>query len=560
MEEKMKTKMLLVFVAFLIILQVVGTAGAASCNPSGADFKVLSAVWGNSTHPVSAGPGNMGVPLTVTLQGYGTNCDIIGVNGTLRMPVGYTNPYNGSTSVSYHIDQIAPESISTMVFYVNIAKTVSASPTTVYGFTLDVYFNYTNNTNRNSQALGITMPMRGSVAISYGISNRNIIAGEINNVTVQVMNSGSGYVDDFITSVPSSSSLNILGQPSEIVSLPPYSTRNVTMQIYIPPSSSGGTVPLSLKSYYTNPYGYNTSANYTLDLYAVSPSQGTVSALLSPLTLNITPTTIVPGQITMLTFSFTNRGNATLNNLSVQTPTLGSERGTQFVGYTPIKIDYIKPHSTVNITENIYTNSTTILPLNVTVKFLNGTRLEQVVENISLLSGGIIYLAPSSISTIPATVSPGGIFSVSFIITDTGTTGISNASASAVLPLGFSSYGTTSSDYVGSIQTETPTPFSLTLKTNESLKSGIYTIPVKVNYLGNFRQSLSTTVNVSVVVAESALQTPYNSSLVIRSSATNSKKHSSLYVLIGTLVLVLAAIFTILYRRRRRLKSSKKVR
>ena len=80
------------------VLQI-GVIHAAQCIPSGANFSVLNVAWGNSTHPVSAGPGEMDVPLTVSLEAYGTNCNLYDVEGQLQVYGGFSNFSTGQKHI-----------------------------------------------------------------------------------------------------------------------------------------------------------------------------------------------------------------------------------------------------------------------------------------------------------------------------------------------------------------------------------------------------------------------------------------------------------------------------
>jgi acyl-coenzyme A thioesterase PaaI-like protein len=44
-------------------------------------------------------------------------------------------------------------------------------------------------------------------------------------------------------------------------------------------------------------------------------------------------------------------------------------------------------------------------------------------------------------------------------------------------------------------------PVTMTLRSNTSLKAGKYTLPVRINYLNNLRENLSTTILVPITIA-----------------------------------------------------------
>jgi hypothetical protein len=284
---------------------------------------------------------------------------------------------------------------------------------------------------------------------------------------------------------------------------------------------------------------------------------------LIPLMVNVFPSVLVSGQINNITFSFNNTGNTTLNSVSAAASIKGGQSGVVFIGRQPIQIESIPPKSTVSVTEGIYENSSQIFPLNLSVSFFNGTDLQQIADSFAMLSSGTIDLVPSSIAVSPSNLTQGSIFSVSFVVTDTGTIGVSDATATAVLPKGFKEYGTSGSTFIGSIATESQTPISLTLTTNSSIKTGNYIIPVEISYLNNLRQNLSTMVDVPVVIGKS-----YNTSVFVTSGpggasvpgrytyTGRARSGYSLYIEIG-LVIVVVVLLVLLIRERKKTQKNR---
>lgn len=324
---------------------------------------------------------------------------------------------------------------------------------------------------------------------------------------------------------------NIRSDESSIVNIPVFVDLNASSLI---------TVQVPITYSYLTLYQDSEVRNLTFDtLYCPSATQ---------LVVNVSPTVLVSGEINNFTITFTNTGNTVLNNLSAQTYVSGSQSGIQILNHKPINIESILPLSSVNVTQRIYENGSQIFPLNVSVTYFSGSSLEQVVDSVSMLSSGTIDMVPSSISVTPSTITPGSILSISFVITDTGTSGVTDAVATAIPPAGFKPYGVSGTDFIGSIGTETPTAVSLTLIANASLKSGSYTIPVQLSYLNTFRQNMSTTVNVPVTVLESG-----SSSRETSSSNGSSTQNGSfgVYILIGTFAAIIIAIFSIALVKRR---------
>ena len=380
--------------------------------------------------------------------------------------------------------------------------------------------------------------------------------GVTNNIPITVSNLGNDYYPSMQNVQLSLSSQYILqtGRNSSMTinSIAPGTSGTATAHAFINMSSSPLiTVKVPISYTYLTLYNDTEIRNLTFEtIYCPS---------LLPLSINVTPDVIVSGQINNLTLGFTNTGNTTLSNISAQISISGSQSGVQLVGKKPLSIGSISPGNTVNITQRIFENGSQMFPLNVTAAFFNGTNLDQVSDSFTMLSGGVINLVPSSISVTPTSITPGSIFSISFIITDTGTTGVSNANASAVLPNGFTNYGVSTYDYIGNIGVQSPTAVSIALVSNSSLKSGSYIIPIKLNYMGNFRQKDSITVNITVNVTGSGSGTKnYGTGTPSSTGSNGSAGNAGAYVLVGTFIAVVILIFAVPVLLRRRQAARKK--
>ena len=114
--------------ATLILFMGIGVVNATSCQTiSSPNIQVIGVTWGNSTHYISAYPGDRDVPLTVTLETYGTDCQFENLVGTLELYGGVTN-YNGGSVSTYYLQSTQPPSMFNMVFYLNIADNVTMGP------------------------------------------------------------------------------------------------------------------------------------------------------------------------------------------------------------------------------------------------------------------------------------------------------------------------------------------------------------------------------------------------------------------------------------------------
>ncbi len=386
-------------------------------------------------------------------------------------------------------------------------------------------------------------------------STQTVCRGISNIVPVNITDNSNNYDGAGMQDVSFSlDNKNLIAPATETInSINPHNSTVVDMPVFVNLSAPIGLINIQVPISYTflNLYNDSEVRNLTMDIVNCPSSL--------PITLNISSYAIVSGQVNNLTLSFTNTGNTTLRNISAQTSISSSQSGIEFVGHAPIEISSLAPHSTANVIQRLYENSSQIFSLNTTVTlFYNGT-FEEMESSFPMLSSGTVDMIPSSISITPTSVSAGSIFLVSFVLTDTGTSGVSNANASAVLPAGFSTYGTSSSTFIGSIGAETPTPVSITLMANSSVKPGSYKIPIKLDYQGSFRQTSSSYVNVTVnVTSGSSASSSGTAGSTAAASSSSSSSNIGLYIAIGTFIVIIGAIFGLQMMRQRRAASAAK--
>ncbi len=524
------------FAVFWALL-LIGACSAASCTSTGANFKVLGVNWGNATNHISAGPGEMDVPLTITLQSYGlggNTCNLVNLEGSLKVYGGLSN-FNGSSYPTDYIQQASVPSTFSMTFNLNIAKNLSAGNHTVYGYFLYLYYNYTNTTARNSQSINIGIPLYGSPRLSFTPTSRGVVAGVMNNLTVQVHNSGSGTAYYIRTAASGSSSLEQVNYPQPIASLAPGETKNITLQVYVSPGLAGQAVTFGLNPTYVSPYGYNTSAAGNLSLYALSALQSSVSLSASTVDLQ-------GGSTSAVLINITNTGASTIENvsaiLSAQSPLsiIGSSGYYNFKG--------IAPGATVSIPAELYvasSSSSGSTVANLDVQLGYDGQSESSPRILSFLTPGYINLTQVSTSVLPSSPSVGGIFSLTSTLNNIGTSSASAVTVTAHPPKGIESLGSNTT-FIGDISPDNPTAFTVSFIVPEGSKPGRYVIPVEIDYLNNLNQRVSTSMNFSVDIAAGA-------AAAVGSQGQQSRKGGSGGVVPLVIILIAIGVGVYLYRK-----------
>lgn len=294
--------------------------------------------------------------------------------------------------------------------------------------------------------------------------------------------------------------------------------------------------------------GINVNYQYLL-YYADSENRNItfeVQSCKSPLSVSVTPTSVTSGEIQNLSLSLANTGSMALNSIVVHfgIPSIDGA----VIGSSQIQISSLPSDSKYNSNISIFVSrnaSIESFPFNLTATFYSsGGSIEQVSNSTSLIPTGSIDLLTSGLTVTPTSVQPGGIASISFTLTDIGTSGASAVSVDAITPLGFSAFGS-NPVYVGDISADSQSPVTVSLSVNSTVRPGEYTIPLVISYLNDLRQNITETDNVTVTV--SGLSGAVTTGGSLSSSQKYTYKNSGLRLVDVFVVILIAALIVVVY-------------
>ncbi|MDE1865867.1 MAG: hypothetical protein KGH94_04495 [Candidatus Micrarchaeota archaeon] len=385
-------------------------------------------------------------------------------------------------------------------------------------------------------------PIPNPPSFQISTNTLTLCKGIVNYVPVTVTNlgkfNGSITMESVQLGVTGRSIVAIANGTTTLLTVPPNRSQTAMIPVFVNLNgsslvSAGVTISYNYLNYYSDSEIRNVSFGTM-----ICPSQ---------LSVSISPTVLTSGKIENATLILRNNGTTSLNDVSLKmslSPTDG-----QVLTQQPILIDSIPPMGTARVNENLFINSSSqTFPVNVSASLYNGTKLMQIADSLTVLSSGIINLTPSGITVSPTTPTPDSIFSISFVLTDLGTSSASAVTATVIPPPGLDVFGS-NSVFVGSMQVDSQTPVTLTLSATS--RTGNYTVPIRVTYLNNLRQEKNITIDVPVSVGGSFLSSNSSSGrgnlVVTGPNGTQVYRKSSggglIILILGVLVVVLAALY-----------------
>jgi uncharacterized repeat protein (TIGR01451 family) len=581
-------------------------------------FDVISSAWGTSLNPVEAAPGDLNVPLTISIQyfGYYTATSI---RAKLLLPSNFSNALGTEEPTAAAVN-VQPNTIFSLTYYLNISPNATIGKHT---FTAKIMWNTTWEYNMIEQ-VNFTVSLNGKVTLNFEPSDIYLSPGQFNTITFKVENLGDGEARNLNINVLSPAQ-TIVDKPSQTIDkIEPHSKTNVTLNVYVASNLAGQPITITLTGGYRDAYlnqrsfsqnigflvnpvemamfkiscdkvylkvgevnlvkvllenfGKTPLKNMTLSVSTsqflsliegdgkmflgtlqpqdkvetllkiyVSPTSQTSSTItftvtyydtsgilksenryltfllntttwVSPISINVNPTTLVAGKLNDIEVLLTNTGDTAIKGLSITF----SFPSSQVTWLTPdmFKAEKISPRETVTIKGRAYNPPTattsTIMQMNIKYYDESGN-LYQESRSVGMLSQGIIELKVIDTTILPEKPSPGQIFSITITITNVGTITASSVSALPQLPGGFRMFGS-KSVFVGDMQVNVPTTFTLSIQALNTTRPQKYSIPVTVTYYDNLRELHSLNLNLTVDVQEKNVVT---SATATRGNALN---------------------------------------
>jgi len=473
--------------SFLVILilavSVSLVAPASSGSPD--DFRLIEAYWGTD-QPIEVSPGDVAT-LTVVLR-YESSWSFSNLKADLSLPEGLEAV--GDTTVHY----AGPISIGSLIelrFPVFITEDVEKGK---YKAVLTVEY-YISRYVIPKEELEIRFEVTGKPSIDIRALNDTVYEGK-QELLVEVSNEGDAALHNLeITGVYSSGvSLELVGDEF-LGSLDTGDNITVSMLINVPAGMKGMNLPLTVEFRYLGPKNTLYMFSETL-LVPVKPSSP-----ISALTLDLDTRELSIGKSSKVYIELMNVGDDDLSEISL---TLSPDNILKVFGPMILHIDRLKPGEEMKIETEVYIPSTTIAPTGsitiMTTYFDEDAWLSQSeTHQLTVLLRGLIEISLTDFAVIPSTPRSGSPFSITVTITNIGTsTAYAAYAASDLEGLPLSTFGPKST-YIGNIETNLPTTFTVNLQVGNTTNTSI-TLPVTLRYMDNLRSLHNITFQIPIDV------------------------------------------------------------
>ncbi|WP_338601006.1 hypothetical protein V6M85_13110 [Sulfolobus tengchongensis] len=329
---------------------------------------------------LNSGPNQLGVPVDLQLI-YTGPVPVNSYSIQIELPKGFSNItggdliyVNGGSLQSYEEFPVS--------FVVNIYNASLGG----YTIPLKVIWNTIEGSGVSVsviQYLTFTLYLMGQSNLEIIPSSSSLTAGAINNITLIVMNIGSGNVYNLTLSV-SSQELSILNSLPKIGLIKPNQSVKVPLEVYVPSNYQGTPVQFSVSISYLDSVYQESEYQQQIGLY-VSP----LLAPLTPITAMLNPGVVSPNTFISANLILSNTLNTTLYNLSI---TVSSPI---YINSTTFNLAVLKSGSQYSIPITIYSQNSGTYSISLTIVYYQGNIQRE--EQISIP----VYVAQINSPTIP---------------------------------------------------------------------------------------------------------------------------------------------------------------
>lgn len=535
-----------VLVATLLVLSTLAGAAHASSSPpyQAQGFEVLNLAWGTGTGLGEAGPGSAGVPLVVTFQYILPFYVAVSSEATLNLTgTGFTATDGSLNETVYRYGALSPGNTFQMTFYLDLNQTISLGRHSVPATFLWTAI-LTNSTNEPqaylTQTVALNVDVTGDVHLGISSPQSFLLPGSLDNVSITLTNTGTLNATDIQTTVAASQGVGVISSVPDVASLAPGASITAPVEVYVDSAAAGTSVTLSVSATYSDPNGVGGSASRDFSYVVYSAAAGTQLAVAAP------GAAVTEGAVSELSFVVTNTGTSTVRSptfsVVVPSPLVLAGNSTYSAYGASIApgesfVFHADLTATPGATAGIYQGT-----LQVGYDDAHGFSHTVTSAFAVSLTGTVDFV----IQDEKTTQSLSGV-------TVTGSL-LNEGSASAYYALvtaQVSSTGAASPDYVGEVDPNSPTPFSVTVPYRAPAAGGVENLTLTVQY----RNSLGETSNFTSSGAlrlESASQLMLQQSPATTTTTGQGGEGLSFYVEVAALAILAVGVVAWAARRRRR--------
>lgn len=451
------------------------------------DVKFLDAYFGYPNQKIEVQPGDQNVPLTVLFSNVGTE-DIAGIRGLLSLPMGFSaaTPLVEGLIEADNSQTATAGSSFTLTFFVNLDKSLTVHD---YAGTVKLTYNRVRENGVHQAYYDFNFKVTGKSVLNMNAVNPFIQPASNNQVTVQVFDNGTGSLNNVDVTI-SQSSGNVTGGSSSnlqnvvidqrhwnIGTISAGSSKSFSFTAFVPQEDAGQSLHLPLTVSYFDGQGNQVTTARTVDLI-VGPTNSNFNVKLS------TPSFIMMGVMQNLTLGIENLSPSKISNIAITlTP---SSPDLRILDDPRWFVSDIGPLSSTSLNIPVFADqniSNQAVDFDVSIQYTKEG--STVIEKQSFAT----YIRPVidvSVYGVQISEIAGQQMIIGNVLNQGNVKG--QFAVVTVDPLEGSTIKETT-QYIGDIDTDAPTPFNIPVQPTSSRLSGDQKVMVTLTYKDTLLQS-----------------------------------------------------------------------
>ena len=465
------------------------------------DFAISSSYWGDTASKLSVAPGDLSVPLTVTMS-HNANYTITGLTASLVLAPPFSSRLNIDEITSVYGSDVATGKTATFTFNLDVDPTAQVGT-----YSMNMIVDYYLNTGAGlihavPVKLPFQIPLLGKPNIYIQLSQDQLVAGTTNNVILTFNNLGSSAASNFAATLTLPTGVVSLTGNNQITAASIAAGANLSTPLTLDVSDNAASnTQITIAASYRDAYGLTQTINRIVGLRVLPPDKETLE-------LTASNTVLTSGSTNNIALSLKNQGSNAVSNLQISftLPTGSALAG----GSSQINIPTIAGGSSVNISISIYVppaQAAGVMQLQTSISYYNSRGSAQSY------SGAIGFqVLPHKgqvidVTTTPSTLTPGVANNVTFTIRNLGGSPISDLNIELTLPTGTTLVGGSNLLYLKRLSGGDAAAASITLYVDPSLGSKVIQIATSMSYndIQGSAWSSSRTVGFNVLPYESPM-------------------------------------------------------
>lgn len=408
-----------------IIVALVVLTSVAVVNAGDHVFRIIHITWGTPTAPLEVGPGDVNVPVTVTLQYTGIPQVI--VKSYVLLPKGFT-PASGRTIEVFSNPAIVTSgSAFQLQFNVNVGSEVKPGDYNI----MMVVEGWLEGSIAYSESLIATISLKGRVSIDIKPDTYTLKPGQVNTINITLENTGTGRASKLSLTFTSQSQIALLNQTIfELSYLEPNTASSVQLHVYVPSSLSSSPVTILATLSYVDEYLNHRTLTRQVSMYVLRPDLAMFS---------ITPSVeeLSAGSMNNLQLIVRNNGLTPIYDMSLA---VNVQPGIGLMGSDgKWVIGMLKPQEFKVLNLTVYVppyQAASTVQFTFTVSYYDSSSiLKTETRVLSFIINPSSQISPIAVQASPPEISSGTVNNVSILFLNKGSYEVKDLRVTVSIPL-----------------------------------------------------------------------------------------------------------------------------